>query len=215
MKRAVAAAVTVVGLLAGCSASAGSAGEATRAGWSGTPRTSAADPMPTAPTTDRLIAAAKLAQCPRVGTAVQGTPGPAAGLPRLVLGCLGAGPAVAVSALRGPAVVNLWASWCPPCRAEMPQLQSLHARAGTRLLVLGVVTDDSRRSALSAAAALGVHYPSVLDTKGALRRAYGYPGPPVTLFLDASGAVVSRIIGPLPPLAELLTMVSRRLGVSV
>lgn len=155
------------------------------------------------PPTQRLVAAAALAPCPASPTGPGTVRSEAAGLPALTLTCLGAGPTVQLAGLRGPALVNLWASWCRPCRAEMPQLQALHVRAGGRLLVLGVVTDDSRRNALSAAAGLGVGYASVLDTGGALRRSYGYPGPPVTLLVDRGGAVVHRIIGPLPAPAEL------------
>lgn len=133
----------------------------------------------------------------------------------MTLGCLGGGPPVVLSGLRGPAVVNLWASWCQPCRQEMPRLQALHALAGERLLVLGVATDDDRRDALSAAAALGVHYASLIDAEGSLRRSFGYPGPPITLLIGRDGAVVQRIVGPVPPLAELRRTVSSRLGVGL
>lgn len=202
-----------LGLLAGCSAGA-SSGAAAGPSDASIPSTGmAAGEAAAGPATERLIAAAALAPCPR---AAASPANPAAGsrLPALTLACLGTGSPVQLAGLRGPAVVNLWASWCKPCQLEMPQLQALHVRAGSRLLVLGVVTDDNRRNALSAAAGLGVHYPSVLDSTGALRRSFGYPGPPITLLVDRSGNVVHRILGPLPA-AEFPATVSRYLGVPV
>lgn len=163
----------------------------------------------TASSTDQLVTNARLVPCPPVSPAAR----PRTGLPSVSLPCLGVGPRVTLAGVRGPAVVNLWASWCRPCRVEMPRLQALQARAGSRLLVLGVASDDERRNALSAAAAIGVRYASVLDTKGSVRRSYGYPALPITLFLDRSGAVAHRIIGPVPPLPELVATVSSKLGV--
>lgn len=175
----------------------------------------AAGAGPGDPSTRRLVTAAALSPCPGPAANRAAAAGNSPRLPAITLACLGAGPPVALSALRGPAVVNLWASWCQPCRQEMPRLQALHAAAGSRLLVLGVVTDDDRRDALSAAAALGVHYPSILDTDGSLRRSYGFLGPPITLLIDRDGVVVQRIIGAVPALDVLRRTVSRRLGVAV
>ena len=208
MKRRLVPICAAAALLAGCSANATPAGSAASAG-------TAATEAPAAPSTQRLVAAAALTPCPQVptGSGAAATAGPR--LPKLTLDCLGVGPPVPLAGLRGPALVNMWASWCKPCRQEMPRLQALAARAGNRLLVLGVVTDDDRRNALSAAAGLGVHYPSVLDSSGAVRRSYGYPGPPITLLIDRNGAVVHRILGAVPALPDLLQTVSRQLGVRV
>lgn len=210
MRRALVAA-GILGLLAGCTAGADSKSAAVpdrpAAERSGSP-----DDAAHGSSTERLVAAAGMARCPQVLPVYGAAP---SGLPGVTLRCLGAGPGVLLSALRGPAVVNLWASWCSPCREEMPRLQALHTRAGSRLLVLGVVTDDDPNRALSTAGALGVHYASVLDVEGAVRRSYGYPGPPITLLVDRNGTVVRRIPGPLPSLPELTAAVSRYLSVHV
>lgn len=174
------------------------------------------DSIPPAPAMTRLVAAAALAPCPPVSatpTADGATASQSVTLPSVTLRCLGSGPSVRLAGVRGPALVNLWAAWCLPCQAEMPTLQALHAKAGRRLLVLGVVTDDTAGNALGQAARAGVHYSSVLDTGGAVRRRLGYPGPPVTLFIDRNGRIVHRIVGAAPALTGLESLLAQHLGV--
>lgn len=151
---------------------------------------------------------AHLAPCPAATGRLAST-----GLPDVTLGCLSTGPAVRLAGLRGPALVNIWASWCAPCLTELPELQRLHVAAGDRLTMLGVATDDDRRQALAAAAGLGVRFPSLFDRSGSLRRSLGLPGPPVTLLVDSDGRVVERIPGPVPALPELIDLIGRRLDV--
>ena len=80
-----------------------------------------------------------------------GTPLPA-GLPDLRLPCFTDGSEVALRDLHGPAVINIWASWCGPCRRELPVMQRLADRAGDRLTVLTVDTGDGREAGASFAA---------------------------------------------------------------
>lgn len=135
-------------------------------------------------------------------------------LPNVTLACLGPGQPVHLAAVRGPALVNVWASWCAPCIDEMPRLERLHTSAGGRLLVLGVVTDDRAAPARALVAKLGVTYPSLLDADGTVRRHLGVPGPPITLLVDGRGRVVRRIVGGVPALPELRRLVADALGVS-
>lgn len=174
----------------------------------------AAGPAVAGPSTARLLSAAALEPCPRAAASPTSAPAGTA-LPAVALRCLGDGPPTRLADLRGPAILNLWASWCLPCQRELPALQALHAEAGDRLLVLGVVTDDTSRNALGFAAAAGVHYPSLVDTNGTVRRRLGYPGPPVTLFLDRSGRIVHRLVGAAPALPALKALLARQLGVAL
>lgn len=137
-------------------------------------------------------------------------------LPDLTLPCLGGGPAVRLrSEPPGrPTLVNVWASWCGPCVEEVPDLAAFAERAGERVGLVGVLTTDTQESALTFAESFGMRWPSVVDDDGVVLRAFP-PGPPVTLFLDAGGAVVHRRGGAFADLAEIEALVAEHLGVVV
>ncbi len=100
--------------------------------------------------------------------------------------------------LRGtPVVVNVWASWCGPCREEAPLLSSANRTYGDRVQFIGVDILDERGSALDFMREYGWTYPSVYDPSGTIRDGLGLLGQPVTLFYDASGELVNTWTGPL------------------
>ncbi|MBA3524063.1 MAG: TlpA family protein disulfide reductase [Geodermatophilaceae bacterium] len=128
-------------------------------------------------------------------------------LPPLQLPCLTIGPSIDLSALGGgPVLINLWASWCGPCRAEMPLLQAAHERYGERVAFLGVDTRDSGEAAADFLGAVGVTYPQVVDSDGDLLAHLGPQGLPVTVVLDRDGRVAGMHVGQLDDegIAELL-----------
>lgn len=160
-----------------------------------------------------LVQQADLDPCP-AATAGSAAPN---GLPDLTLPCLGAGPAVNLARLRGPLVVNIWSSHCTPCRAEGPLLQRFFAAHGSRVGVLGVVDGafpDTPSDALSLAAGLGLHYPSVFDATGTLVNRLALTGIPVTLYVAADGSIAGRHIGELHR-GDLERDASRYLGLSL
>jgi cytochrome c biogenesis protein CcmG, thiol:disulfide interchange protein DsbE len=108
-------------------------------------------------------------------------------LPDVTLPCFTGGQPVRLAALRGPAVINLWATWCPPCRTELPAMQRLADRAGDRLRVVGVDTGDGRDAAASFAADTGVGLPTLYDPDKTLMNELKRTALPVTVFLDAAG----------------------------
>ena len=117
-------------------------------------------------------------------------------LPALSLPCLVPGEDVALDDLGDrPVLVNLWASWCGPCREEMPRLQEAYERDGDRVGFLGVNTEDTPSAAASLLADLFVTYASVVDREKQLLTELGAPGLPVTLAVTADGRILDRQIG--------------------
>lgn len=103
---------------------------------------------------------------------------------------------LSLTAFRGePLVLNFWASDCPPCRTEMPLLQTTSRSEHGKVRFLGVDTLDSTAAAKSFAAQVHVSYPIVVDSGGQVASKYGVFGIPTTIFISASGDVVGRHIG--------------------
>jgi thiol-disulfide isomerase/thioredoxin len=118
--------------------------------------------------------------------------------PDFTLDLLGGGQ-VTLSELRGKVVVvNLWASWCPPCRAEMPAIEKVYqAYADLGLVVLGVNTtyQDSESAAQAFVNEYGLTFPIPLDLDGSVSQRYALNGLPTTFFIDRKGIIRSVIVG--------------------
>ncbi|MGN6600556.1 MAG: TlpA family protein disulfide reductase [Actinomycetes bacterium] len=111
------------------------------------------------------------------------------------------GAKVRLSDLRGSVVVvNVWASWCPPCRAEADELERVAAASTSKgVRFLGIDTQDDQAAAAAFVESRGVSYPSVYDPDGrallALRSSLPPTAIPSTLILDRQGRVAVRILG--------------------
>jgi thiol-disulfide isomerase/thioredoxin len=103
-----------------------------------------------------------------------------------------------------PVVINFWASWCGPCRAEQPELNALHDRYSKRGVVFaGVDLRDDDASARAFVTEFKVPYPSVTDD-GPLAGAYNVAAPPETVVIDARGKIVKRLLGTTVGVADAL-----------
>jgi thiol-disulfide isomerase/thioredoxin len=132
---------------------------------------------------------------PDYGRALAGSPAPLAALHRQANQLLPGGVDAfeeRVAALKGyPVVVNVWASWCGPCRFEFPTLQKLSARYGKRVAFLGVNSQDSDANAEEFLAEAPVPYPSYTDPdKGLIEALGGVGGLPDTAFYDRDGKLL-------------------------
>jgi cytochrome c biogenesis protein CcmG/thiol:disulfide interchange protein DsbE len=136
-------------------------------------------------------------------------------LPALAFACPGGGELDLAQAPGVPTVVNLWGSWCPPCREELPHFQELANLAGEQLSVLGVISRDGLPQAESFATDAGVMFPSAFDGEGELMAELGINTLPHTYFLDAAGALTHTEVGPVESVEELRGLVAEHLGVQL
>ncbi|SNT64913.1 Thiol-disulfide isomerase or thioredoxin [Asanoa hainanensis] len=135
-------------------------------------------------------------------------------LPTASLPCFGGGD-LRLADVRGPAVINLWGSWCEPCRAELPAVEAVAKRTTGLVHFLGVDTRDIRSNGEDMVTEFGLSYPSVFDQNEQVRVALKQAGIPVTLFVDATGKVVHLYNGTALDEAALTDLVQRHLGVAV
>jgi cytochrome c biogenesis protein CcmG/thiol:disulfide interchange protein DsbE len=121
------------------------------------------------------------------------------------------GHPVALNDLRGRRVVlNFWASWCQPCRAEFPVLRQLEA-SHPDVRVLGVVFEDTDGSARAFLRTEGATWPGLRDPSGQIASAYGVhqkPGIPVSVLIGPDGTIRARHLGPLQPGADVTTFLA-------
>ena len=107
------------------------------------------------------------------------------------------GSEVSLASLEGKVVVlNFWASWCGPCRREMPDFQEAweeHQDQG--VVFVGIAVDDTASEASKFAEQVGVTYPLALDTTGDVARAYRLQAVPSTYFIDRQGKLATRLHG--------------------
>ena len=136
-------------------------------------------------------------------------------VPALRFDCLGGGTLDLTRAPGVPTVVNLWGSWCPPCREELPLMQDLADAAGARVQVLGVISRDGEPQAESFAEDAAITFPSAFDGDGELMSELGLNALPYTFFLAADGTLAHTELGPIDSVAELQTLVAEHLGVQL
>ncbi len=117
--------------------------------------------------------------------------------------------------LRGrPLVLNVWASWCGPCRQEMPAFQQVYLQAKGKVGFLGLDYLDVESAARRFVAQTGVTYPLAADPKGRAGAKLGVASLPATLFIGADGALRGRHLGAMTA-PQLRAAIQRYLEVSL
>src|SRR5688572_4448102 len=154
--------------------------------------------LPTPEVTADLAAmkkAAGIADCPKSDPEVTAVP---SGLPDVVLPCLGGGREVRLAGLRGkPMMINIWAQWCEPCRAEAPYLSDVAAGNKSELMIIGIDHADPRPDlAIEFAQLSAWTYPQIADPDVVLRSELQITGPPQTFLVRPDGTIAYRHAGP-------------------
>ena len=132
----------------------------------------------------------------------------------LVLDCLDGGGA-SIDSIKGPAIINVWGSWCGPCKEEMPILRSFYKKAQGKVQLIGVdVEEASIEDGRTFVENNGITWPNLYDADGKSRVYFGM-GVPVTWFIAADGSVAYKHIGVLKNEIELISLTSKYLGVKL
>jgi cytochrome c biogenesis protein CcmG, thiol:disulfide interchange protein DsbE len=164
--------------------------------------------------------AALLAACGQSSAKPDGGDEPPAGVAadavRLRLAGFAGGPGFNLPGDLGgrPLVLNVWASWCGPCRQEMPGFQQVYLQAKDKVGFLGLDSRDVVDAARRFAAQTGVTYRLAADPDGQAAAKLGVAALPTTVFIAADGTMRGRHVGALTA-ADLRAAISRYLGVSV
>lgn len=132
-------------------------------------------------------------------------------LPDVDIAPIDGGTSSSLADLDGPAVINLWATSCAPCRAEIPAFEAVHQARGDTVGFVGLNVGESAEQAAPFVADVGATYPQYLDELGYAVTALGVAAMPTTLVIDAAGVVTTRHVGPMD-VAELNDAIDAALG---
>lgn len=116
------------------------------------------------------------------------------------------GGEITLSELQGnPVVLNLWATWCGPCREEMPAIESVYnsyKELGLTVIGLNLTSQDSEQAVYEFIQELELTFPIALDRDGSVARRYQLMGLPTTYFINSQGVIQSVVVG--GPMSEAL-----------
>jgi thiol-disulfide isomerase/thioredoxin len=128
------------------------------------------------------------------------------------LDCLNGSQGVAVDSIVGPALINVWGTWCAPCRQELPHFAHYLANENS-VPVIGIAVEEKNQATVKKfVESHGMTWPILYDSHGSTRSKFGM-GVPVTWFVDASGKVVHKKYGPFKSVEEIQLSVIKYLGV--
>jgi thiol-disulfide isomerase/thioredoxin len=129
--------------------------------------------------------------------------------------CLDRTTGARLGGLRGPMVVNVWGSWCGPCKEEIPIFRTFFERAKGTVELIGVDVEEANfDDGRIFVERHGILWPNLYDPDGRSRKYFGL-GVPVTWFIAADGSVAGKKIGVITSEAELIALTNKYLGVEL
>lgn len=129
------------------------------------------------------------------------------------LECLDGNSKILLESIKGPALINVWGSWCIPCRQEMPFLRELAATG--KVKIIGVdVEEKNMESARKFVIEQGMTWPNLYDKDGSTKSSFGM-GVPITWYLNSKSEVAYKHIGVLKSKEQLFSQVEKYLGVNL
>jgi thiol-disulfide isomerase/thioredoxin len=132
-----------------------------------------------------------------------------------ILNCLSGTEKISVESLRGPLILNVWGSWCGPCKQEMPYFVELNDQAKGKVKLLGIAVEEAKsQDSKDFIISNGMTWPNLYDDKGITRANFGM-GVPVTWFIDKAGTVVYKHVGVINSTAELIELTEKYLKVNI
>jgi thiol-disulfide isomerase/thioredoxin len=130
----------------------------------------------------------------------------------VALDCLDGSQGVAADSIVGPALINVWGTWCAPCRQELPHFVHYLAKHDS-VRIIGIAVEEKNKAVVRKFVEThGMTWPILYDEDGSTRGKFGM-GVPVTWFIDASGKVTHKKYGPFKSLEEIELSVIKYLGV--
>jgi len=126
--------------------------------------------------------------------------------------CLDSSPGVNIAAIKGPAIINVWGSWCAPCKEELPYFFEYFQTKDPQIQLIGVDVEEKRiEDGRMFARTNGIMWPNLYDEDGSTRKYFGM-GVPVTWFIDGDGKVLFKKIGPIKSTEELRSLSFKYFG---
>jgi cytochrome c biogenesis protein CcmG/thiol:disulfide interchange protein DsbE len=129
--------------------------------------------------------------------------------------CLDGKSSIHFSQMRGPLIVNVWGSWCAPCKDEIPMIRSFYSKNSSIVHLVGVDVEEAKKSDGSDFVVTnGMTWPILVDPDARSRGFFGM-GVPVTWFIDKNGSVVHKKIGVLNSEQELRDLAAKYLHLTL
>lgn len=133
----------------------------------------------------------------------------------ITMDCLDRSDGAQLGALRGPMIVNVWGSWCGPCKKEIPILRSFYDKAKGKIQLVGVDVEEANfDDGRTFVERNGITWPNLYDPDGRSRQYFGL-GVPVTWFIAADGSVAYKKIGVFKNEIELISLANKYLGIKI